>query len=217
MKAALWNNLHPNDPPRHGLIILDSPSKSGDGSQYVACGGEGAERLDETARRIVALWNAAEELELTTEKIAEGEIQRTFRLVDSKSGVIEAALERIEKLESLWTAILRLHQKRGESEGRIMSHTPGPWEVAENLFGNTASYEVYTNVGTRSGEGGYIRICQVTPRDQKTNAHLIAAAPEMLAVLEELRDSASYWSEYDVPLGIVDRIEDAIRKARGEE
>ena len=53
-------------------------------------------------------------------------------------------------------------------------------------------------------------------RDERT-AHLIAAAPELLAVLEELRESASYWSEYDVPLGIVERIESAITKARGEE
>ncbi len=33
-----------------------------------------------------------------------------------------------------------------------MSHTPGPWRVAENLFGNTASYEVYSNVETKSGK-----------------------------------------------------------------
>ena len=46
---------------------------------------------------------------------------------------------------------------------------------------------------------------------------LEAEKAEMLAVLEELRESASYWSEYDVPVGIVERIESAIRKARGEE
>ena len=100
MKATIWNDLHPNDPPRYGLIILDAPSKAGDGTQYVACGGEDSERLNETARRIVALWNAAEELELTTAKIAEGEIQQTFRLAESRAGVVEAALERIEKLEA---------------------------------------------------------------------------------------------------------------------
>ena len=36
---------------------------------------------------------------------------------------------------------------------------------------------------------------------------------EMLAVLKELQESAAYWSEYDVPLGIVDRINQAIAKA----
>ena len=66
----------------------------------------------------------------------------------------------------------------------MMSHTPGPWKVAENLFGNTASYEVYANVETKSGKGGYTRICQITPRDQKANARLIAAAPDLKEALE---------------------------------
>ena len=78
MKATLWNDLHPNDPPRPGLIIFDAPSKAGDGSQYVACGGEDSERLNETARRIVALWNAAEELSLDTRKIEYGIIGDAF-------------------------------------------------------------------------------------------------------------------------------------------
>lgn len=38
----------------------------------------------------------------------------------------------------------------------------------------------------------------------------------MLEVLEELDECAVYWSEYDVPLGIHDRIKDAIKKAKGE-
>ncbi|MDD3040881.1 hypothetical protein [Bacteroides sp.] len=88
-----------------------------------------------------------------------------------------------------------------------MSHTPGPWRVAENLFGNTASYEVYSNAETKSGKGGYTRICQITPRDQKDNAHVIAAAPEMLEALEEMVDMNLCTSK-----GLV-----AIRKARGEE
>ena len=47
----------------------------------------------------------------------------------------------------------------------------------------------------------------------KANATLLCAAPDMLNVLLELQESASYWSEYDVPIGIVDRINSAIKKA----
>ena len=36
---------------------------------------------------------------------------------------------------------------------------------------------------------------------------------DLLAVVKELETSASYWSEYDVPLGIVDRLRAAIAKA----
>ena len=35
---------------------------------------------------------------------------------------------------------------------------------------------------------------------------------QMYSVLKELQESASYWSEYDVPLGIVDRIKDVLKK-----
>ena len=112
-------------------------------------------------------------------------------------------------------------------KARGMSHTPGPWEVAENLFGNTASYEVYANVETKSGKGGYTRICQITPRDQKANAHLIAAAPEMYIALQNVRvelDSyphcpfcGSVHGEGHEKDCIGYEVEAAIRKARGEE
>ena len=49
----------------------------------------------------------------------------------------------------------------------------------------------------------------------KADAQLIAASPDLYAVLKELQESAAYWSEYDVPLGIVDRINQAIAKAEG--
>lgn len=48
------------------------------------------------------------------------------------------------------------------------------------------------------------------------DARLIAAAPDLLAVLQELEESVDYWSEYDVPLGIVDRIRAAIAKAESK-
>ena len=49
----------------------------------------------------------------------------------------------------------------------------------------------------------------------KDTAYKFAAAPDLLAVLNELAGSAEYWSEYDVPLGIVDRMKAAIAKAEG--
>ena len=37
----------------------------------------------------------------------------------------------------------------------------------------------------------------------------------LLSVCEELLESADYWSEYDVPIGIVDKLRDAVTKAGG--
>ena len=52
-------------------------------------------------------------------------------------------------------------------------------------------------------------------KERLANARLIAAAPTLLEVLQELEESSGYWSEYDVPLGIVERIRDAIALATG--
>ena len=89
-----------------------------------------------------------------------------------------------------------------------VTHTPGPWHV-----GGQNSLIVYASDGWA--------ICNATvfhhkhPDAAQADAHLIAAAPDLLAVVQELEESAGYWSEYDVPLGIVDRIRAAIDKAEG--
>lgn len=54
-----------------------------------------------------------------------------------------------------------------------------------------------------------------TTEEGKANAKLLCAAPDMLKILLELKDSTSYWSEYEVPLGIVERINSTINKALG--
>ena len=103
-----------------------------------------------------------------------------------------------------------------------MTRTPGPWKVAENLFGSTASYEVYTNIETKSGKGGYTRICQITPRDQKANARLIAAAPDLLAATEAWVAAMKGWLDGNPPKSpeesraIYDAAVAALKKARGE-
>lgn len=53
-------------------------------------------------------------------------------------------------------------------------------------------------------------------QDLKANARLICAAPDLLAVCKELEESSGYWSQYDVPLCIVDRLKAAIAKAEGD-
>ena len=50
----------------------------------------------------------------------------------------------------------------------------------------------------------------------QANARLIIAAPKILEVLEEVEECSRYWSEYDVPLGLHDRIKAAIANAKGE-
>ena len=65
-------------------------------------------------------------------------------------------------------------------------HTPGPWMVGITTMvhpgGNTSRLEVFNKENTpmRVGEweGGI-------PPEHEANAHLIAAAPELLAVVEE--------------------------------
>ena len=104
--------------------------------------------------------------------------------------------------------------------GTMSKHTPGPWEYDKRL---ACHGEKWSEVNGRSK-----LLCEpicIVPHDDVSdegyvevvaNIRLIAAAPELLSVLEELQESASYWSEYDVPLGIVDRINAAIAKAKGE-
>ena len=93
-------------------------------------------------------------------------------------------------------------------------HTPGPWAIDDHQAGDCYAY-VIPESGSILGA-----ICRVDlPLDSYgqglADARLMAAAPDLLAVLQELQESAAYWSEYDVPLGIVSRINNAIEKAIG--
>lgn len=94
-------------------------------------------------------------------------------------------------------------------------HTKGPWKV---------EYETDITGTENDPENGCVGVVDVAHVYLRTvagrteaNARLISAAPELLEVLRELEQSCEYWSEYDVPLGIVDRIKSAITKATGEQ
>ena len=103
----------------------------------------------------------------------------------------------------------------------MSAHTPGPW----TLVTVPTSCGICHKIGPfpPKREGGAARhAClyadyqsQGNPADDEleANACLIAAAPDMYAVLCELAECSQYWSDYDVPLGIHDRIVAALAKA----
>lgn len=101
-------------------------------------------------------------------------------------------------------------------------HTPGPWSLD---IGITGKIEVVATKPMRfnSISAGTPVICDVWRHPEiedfpgHANARLIAAAPDLLSICQELQESAQYWSEYDVPLGIVERLNAAINKATGEQ
>ena len=111
----------------------------------------------------------------------------------------------------------------------LRGFTPGPWRVgtehgAEQLRPSIRILRDVTYAeGARPttyviGDVTYPTTAgnTVGAEERRANARLIAAAPDMYAVLRELAECSQYWSEYDVPLGIHDRIVAALAKARGQ-
>lgn len=89
----------------------------------------------------------------------------------------------------------------------MTTHTPGPWTY--EFIDEDEQLKI--SAGEKNVLGGCG--CCGSPWCSEADAKLIAAAPDLLAVLKELQESAAYWSEYDVPLNIVYRINAAIAKA----
>lgn len=85
--------------------------------------------------------------------------------------------------------------------------TPGPWKVVEDSYGNT----VVTGKGMVV-EIGLEHIAKVGGlAEHEANARLIAAAPELLEALINLRDN------FDYPPAAYEVILNAIAKAEGRE
>ena len=85
----------------------------------------------------------------------------------------------------------------------MANHTPGLWIARRNC-------------DVMAGERLVADCMTGWLKEDRANARLVAAAPEMLEVLIELSESAQYWSEYDVPIGIIDRLNAVISKAKGK-
>lgn len=96
-------------------------------------------------------------------------------------------------------------------------HTPGPWkyEVSGGEEWTFYSGMEFNILGGAAGDT-VIAVFACDTGEQLANARLMAKSPALLSICEELLESAEYWSEYFVPLGIVDRLRDAVRDAKGE-
>lgn len=71
-----------------------------------------------------------------------------------------------------------------------MRHTPGPW-VVRDVSCPEEMYEVQRE------DGGEVIAFAADCEDRKANAYLIAAAPDMLAALEQMREVFEQLSDGD--------------------
>lgn len=111
-----------------------------------------------------------------------------------------------------------------------MKHTPAPWFIRYcdddyNQCMTVISSKDYgpSNTSQFNDEEDtiaivYHQLCPVVGMQEENDANvsLISAAPDLLACCEEIREAIAYFSEYDLPLGWEERIDAAIKKAKGE-
>ena len=92
-----------------------------------------------------------------------------------------------------------------------MSHTPGPWEITTRLtFG--------WDVKVKDRDWLICGLCFEDDDDKKADAHLIAAAPELLEALEELYHLIDDAHDGDrvFTFELAQKAKTAIAKARGQ-
>ena len=98
----------------------------------------------------------------------------------------------------------------------MSKHTPGdvPKDLtvkkADPRFKRVFNRLIVYEVGSESEGVGYA----VVPEDYRL-ALLFCAAPDLYAVAKEMQEAWAYFSEYDVPIGLKDRLDAAIAKAEG--
>jgi hypothetical protein len=110
-----------------------------------------------------------------------------------------------------------LQAERRVQEGDVTKHTPGPWRATP--------YSVFSTRQDRRTETivARCRLSVARTAEGLANAHLIAAAPDLLAACEEALEMAEYlsatWgtSHGDNYAEMAERLRAAIAKARGDD
>lgn len=98
-----------------------------------------------------------------------------------------------------------------------MTHTPGPWVVKFNTDNQTAAIEPSKEL-LAQGRGGIAHVYKKDPLDEGyANQRLIAAAPDLLAALENvLEDFIAIGGKDSDRSGVIIQATSAIAKARGK-
>jgi hypothetical protein len=86
--------------------------------------------------------------------------------------------------------------------------TPGAWEVRVEQIAPGSNATCFT-VATDD----FDVVSPLLGIRCEDDAALIAAAPDLLKVLQEVQEFARGWSQYEMPIGLDDRINAAIAKA----
>ena len=98
----------------------------------------------------------------------------------------------------------------------MTEHTPGPWKVIEDPFSEGIVAII------QHDEFGLLAVgsCEdraATGEEDHYNAHLIAAAPDLLAALEEISALTAYAGRSMKDEAVCDVARAAIARARGEQ
>lgn len=100
--------------------------------------------------------------------------------------------------------------------------TPGPWKIDDEFYNEYDSnyriggenWSAFAEVVVRTTDGGVIKNAKLKD-EGVANAHLIASAPDMYAMLYELSqcNAEEILDNYD----LWERVDKALAKARGED
>ena len=106
--------------------------------------------------------------------------------------------------------------------GHTLGHTPGPWrvELQEVTYPRFSGHYDWAVRGPGDDGDDSVYVQNPACANNEANAHLISAAPELLAALElydEFSKSNDDWRDDDDTPDFVIKARQAIAKAKGEE
>lgn len=91
--------------------------------------------------------------------------------------------------------------------------TTGPWSVSDQCYGGLEDV-LHGYPSVHDDKYAIAQMCDLEINEAYANAMLIACAPEMYEMLEEIIDSLG--NEHSLPIHVIDNVTALLAKARGE-